>query len=100
MTLLLVDDGELVLDECVKSIVPEVPDCASDITIRHLLTHTNGPRDYFALGYLSGFHSEHPYSEDDIIRFVSRHESLNFVPGKEFVYSNTGYVLLSIIVKS
>jgi len=96
----LVDDGELVLDECVKSIVPEVPDCASDITIRHLLTHTNGPRDYFALGYLSGFHSEHPYSEDDIIRFVSRHESLNFVPGKEFVYSNTGYVLLSIIVKS
>jgi len=98
-TLLLVDDGKLALDECARSIIPELPDCAGDITIRHLLNHTSGLRDYFALGYLSGFHLEHPYSEDEIIRFVSRHESLNFVPGKEFIYSNTGYVLLSIIVK-
>jgi len=98
-TLLLVDDRKLALDECVKSIIPELPDCASDINIRHLLTHTSGLRPYGVLGYLSGLHSEHPYSEDDIIRFVSRHESLDFVPGKEFMYSNTGYVLLSIIVK-
>jgi CubicO group peptidase (beta-lactamase class C family) len=98
-TLLLVDDRKLALDECVKSIIPELPDCASGINIRHPLTHTSGLRPYGILGYLSGLHSEHPYSEDDIIRFVSRHESLDFVPGKEFMYSNTGYVLLSIIVK-
>jgi len=98
-TLLLVDDGKLALDECVKSIIPELPDCASDINIRHLLTHTSGLRPYGVLGYLSGLHSEHPYSEDDIIRFVSRHETLDFEPGKEYMYSNTGYVLLSIIVK-
>jgi Beta-lactamase len=94
-TLLLVDDRKLALDECVKSIIPELPDCASGINIRHPLTHTSGLRPYGILGYLSGLHSEHPYSEDDIIRFVSRHESLDFVPGKEFMYSNTGYVLLS-----
>jgi len=86
-TLLLVDDGKLALDECVKSIIPELPDCASDINIRHLLTHTSGLRPYGVLGYLSGLHSEHPYSEDDIIRFVSRHESLDFEPGKEYMYS-------------
>jgi CubicO group peptidase (beta-lactamase class C family) len=76
-TLLLVDDRKLALDECIKSIIiPELPDCASDINIRHLLTHTSGLRDYFTLGYLSGLRSEHPYSEDDIIRIVSGHESL------------------------
>ena len=99
-TLLLADEGKLALDQRVKSIIPELPDCARDINIRHLLTHTSGLRDYGALGYLSGFRSDHPYSEDDIIRFVSRHESLDFEPGQEFMYCNTGYVLLSMIVKS
>jgi CubicO group peptidase (beta-lactamase class C family) len=98
-TLLVAEDGKLTLDDTAKSIIPELPDCMSAITVRHLLTHSSGLRDYFFLGYLSGLHSGDAYSEDDIIRLMSRQEALNFEPGKEYTYGNTGYVLLSIIVK-
>jgi CubicO group peptidase (beta-lactamase class C family) len=66
-TLLWVDAGKLTLDECVNSMIPELSDCVRDINIRDLLTHTSGLQNYGVLGYLLGLHSEHPYSEDDII---------------------------------
>ncbi|HEX4196799.1 MAG TPA: serine hydrolase domain-containing protein [Caulobacteraceae bacterium] len=97
--LLLVEDGRLELDGLVRAHVPELPDCAADITVRQLLTHTSGLRDYFALGYLSGLSSEHVYTEAGVLRLLSRQEGLNFEPGAEFMYSNSGYVLLSILVQ-
>jgi CubicO group peptidase (beta-lactamase class C family) len=97
-TLLLVEDGGLELDGVVRAHVSELPDCAADITVRQLLTHTSGLRDYFALGHLSGLSSEHVYTEAGVLRLMSRQEGLNFEPGSGIMYSNTGYVLLSILV--
>jgi CubicO group peptidase (beta-lactamase class C family) len=97
-TLLLVEDGGLELDGVIRAHVPELPDSAAEVTVRQLLTHTSGLRDYFALGYLSGLSSEHVYTEAGMLDLLARQEGLNFEPGSDFMYSNSGYVLLSILV--
>ncbi|HZC16939.1 MAG TPA: serine hydrolase domain-containing protein, partial [Caulobacteraceae bacterium] len=97
-TLMLVDDGGFELDGVVRAHIPELPDCAADITVRQLLTHTSGLRDYLALGRLSGLSADHVHTEAGMLGLLSRQEGLNFEPGSDFMYSNTGYVLLSILI--
>jgi len=97
--LLLAEDGRLKLDDPVRKFIPELPPYTEKITIAQLLNHTSGLRDYFILGALSGFGQDHVYTEDDVLNLLSRQGGLNFEPGSEFLYSNSGYVLASIIVK-
>lgn len=96
--LLLVQDGKLHLDRPIRDIIPELPAYASKVTIAQLLNHTSGIRDYFTLGTLSGLPGDHGYTEAEVLRLLSRQKGLNFEPGSEFLYSNSGYVLLSIAV--
>jgi CubicO group peptidase (beta-lactamase class C family) len=96
--LLLVQDGKLRLSQSIRDIVPELPDYASKVTIAQLLNHTSGVRDYFTLGELSAIPGSHAYTEGDVLRLLSLQKGLNFEPGSEFLYSNSGYVLLSIVV--
>lgn len=95
---LLAQDGRLSLDDDVRRHVPEVPDFGTRITIRHLLNHTSGLRDQWELLSLGGWRSDDPKSEDDILWLVSRQRELNFPPGQEYLYSNTGFTLLGTIV--
>jgi CubicO group peptidase (beta-lactamase class C family) len=98
--MLLARDGKLSLDDDVRRYVPELPDYGHTITIRHLLTHTSGLRDQWDLLYMArGRFEENRITEDDVLEIASRQKALNFVPGSEYLYSNTGYTLAGTIVR-
>jgi CubicO group peptidase (beta-lactamase class C family) len=96
---MLANQGKLSLDDEVRKHVPEVPDFGQPITIRHLIHHTSGLRDQWSLLDLAGWREDDVIKEGDILDLVSRQKALNFKPGEEHLYSNTGYTLLAIIVK-
>jgi CubicO group peptidase (beta-lactamase class C family) len=96
---LLAQQGKLSLDDDVRKWLPEVPDFGKTITVRHLIHHTSGLRDYFGLLGMTGWPSDGPITEAQFLDLVSRQKALNFAPGTRHLYSNTGYVLLSILVK-
>jgi len=97
--LLLERDGKLSLDDDIRRFLPEVPDYGQRITIRHLLTHTSGLRDYTDLLEFDG-HDTADFTDDrDALDLIARQRGVNFSPGQEWRYSNTGFFLASIIVK-
>jgi len=98
--MLLVQEGKLALDDDVRKHLPEVPDFGEPITVRHLLTHTSGLRDQWGLLGLTGNGpGRQVHTFDTILDLVSRQQALNFAPGTEYLYSNTGYALAAIIVQ-
>ena len=96
---LLAQQGKLSLDDDVRKWLPEVPNFGKTITVRHLIHHTSGLRDYFGLLGMTGWPNDGPVTEAQFLDLVKRQKSLNFDPGARHLYSNTGYVLLSILVK-
>lgn len=96
---LLAQDGKLSLDDSVRRWVPELPSFGKPITIRQLLHHTSGLRDYMTLLAVSGWPTDGELTEKQFLDLIRRQKSLNFASGDEFLYSNTGYALLSIVVK-
>jgi CubicO group peptidase (beta-lactamase class C family) len=98
--MLLARDGKLSLDDDVRRYLPELPDYGHKITIRHLLQHTSGLRDQWDLLFMArGRFEESRITEADVLEIVARQKVLNFVPGTEYLYSNTGYTLAGTIVK-
>ena len=97
--LLLVEEGRVSLDGDVREYIPELHDFGTPVTIRHLLHHTSGYRDYLTLMGLAGYRGDDYYDDDDLLRMISRQRELNFEPGSEYLYSNTGYWLLSQVVE-
>jgi CubicO group peptidase (beta-lactamase class C family) len=96
---LLVEQGRLSLSDEVHKYVPELADYGKPITIDQLVHHTSGVRDFWALVDAAGMRPDDGYTVDDILRLASRQKHLNFDPGAEYNYSNTGYVLLGVVVK-
>jgi CubicO group peptidase (beta-lactamase class C family) len=97
--LLLAADGRLSLDDEVRKHVPELPDYGASLTIRHLLTHTSGLRDWGSVAAIAGWpRTTREYTHADVLDIVSRQKSLNFAPGTDWSYSNTGFNLAAIIV--
>lgn len=96
---LLARQGLLTLDDDIRSFIPEMMEYEYVITIRDLLRHTSGIRDYFYLAYFSGFDYGNSCPVEDVISLIARQSGLNFRPGTEFQYSNSGYFLLAEIVK-
>src|SRR5690606_25352581 len=97
--LLLVEDGVLSLDDDVRKYVPELPDYGHTITLRHLLTHTSGLRDWGAVAAIAGWgRNVRTHTHDHVVDILSRQRALNFTPGAEYSYSNSGYNLLAVIV--
>jgi CubicO group peptidase (beta-lactamase class C family) len=98
--ILLAQQGKLSLDDDVHKYVPELPDFGERITIRHLIHHTSGLRDQWALLGLAGWrYSKDLITDDDVMSVVTRQKALNFKPGEKYMYSNTGFTLLALIVK-
>jgi CubicO group peptidase (beta-lactamase class C family) len=89
--LLLAEDGRLSLSDDIRKHFPELPDYGQKITIDHLLTHTGGIRDWTGLLPLAGGNAE-------LLPMILRQRGLNFAPGEEWSYSNSGYVLLAELV--
>jgi CubicO group peptidase (beta-lactamase class C family) len=97
---LLAQDGKLSLDDEIQKFLPEIPRyAAGPVTIRQLLHHTSGLRDYLDVMGLSGIADEAVTTEADALDAIVRQKETNFPPGSEFRYSNSGYFLLSVIVK-
>lgn len=97
--LMLANQGKLLLDDDVRKYIPEVPDLGYKITLRHLLHHTSGLRDQWELLYLAGWREDDVKTQEDILSLVARQQALNFKPGDEFDYCNTGFTLLAEVVK-
>ena len=96
---LLAADGKLSLDDPVRKHIPELPAYPGGVTIRHLLQHTGGLRDFLELTTMSGRSLEDTFSDEDGLRLITRQRELNFTPGGEYLYSNSGYFLASQIVR-
>ncbi len=99
LILLLAQEGKLSLDDDIRKHVPEMPDYGVKITIRHLLHHTSGIRDYINLMVLGGFRIEDHTTAEDALVMIARQKALDFSPGSEHSYSNSGYFLLSVIAE-
>lgn len=97
--LLLEQQGKLKLDDDIRKYIPELPDYGQTITIRHLVHHTSGLRDYLTLMGLSGVDFDSVTTDDDALAIIARQKELNFAPGEEHLYSNSGYFLMGVIVK-
>ncbi|MBL8191294.1 MAG: beta-lactamase family protein [Acidobacteria bacterium] len=97
--LLLAQQGKLSLEDDVRKFIPELPSYQKPILIRHLLHHTSGLRDYLTLFNLAGVNFDDTTTEADALKIIIRQKALNFTPGDEWIYSNSGYFLLSIIIK-
>lgn len=97
---LLVQEGKVSLDDPVRKYLPEVPDFGTPVLIRHLLTHTSGLRSQWPLLTLAGRPpGSAVHTIGEILDLVSRQKRLNFAPGEEFLYNNTGFTLLGVIVQ-
>jgi CubicO group peptidase (beta-lactamase class C family) len=98
--LMLAQDGKLSLDDPIRKYLPELPDFGVPITIRQMLAHTSGLRDYEILLYFDGWQLDSPdlLTNDNIFYVLSRQKELNFPPGTDYAYSNTNYMLLAQVV--
>ena len=96
---LLAGDGKLSLDDPVRKYIPELPDYNVPLTIRHMLTHTSGLRDWGSVASIAGApRTTRAYTHGHVLDIVSRQKSLNFQPGDYYSYSNTGFNLAAVIV--
>jgi len=97
---LLEQDGKLKIDDPVKKYIPELPDYGKPLTIRHILTHTAGLRDWGSVMSLTGAgRGDRVVTQDIALDVIIRQKDLDFEPGAEYSYSNSGYQLAAIIVE-
>ncbi len=96
---LAAERGYLSLDDDVRKYIPELPDYGHVITLRQMIHQTSGFRDFFTLLSLSGHDGADFNSPEEIFKIVVRQRGLNNIPGEEWIYSNTNYFLLGMVVK-
>ncbi|HTA66264.1 MAG TPA: serine hydrolase [Xanthomonadaceae bacterium] len=96
---LAAEQGFLSLDDDVRKYIPELPDYGKPITLREMLHHTSGLREYETLEVLSGRSDLDVRPTSELIDLIARQKALNFQPGAEYQYSNTNYFLLAEVVK-
>jgi len=97
--LLLQQQGKLSVEDDIRKFLPEIRDYGKRITLHHLMTHTSGMRDYAGLFDLAGVPEQNLTNDQDALDLIVRQKALNFAPGAEWDYSNTGFFLLSQVVK-
>ena len=92
-------EGKLSLDDDIRKYIPEVPDFGHTITFNNLIHHTSGIRDQWTLQSLAGWRDDDLITEKDILDMLARQKALNFLPGEEYLYCNTGFTLAAIAVR-
>jgi CubicO group peptidase (beta-lactamase class C family) len=97
---LLVNEGRVSWDDDIRKHVPEVPDFGTPITLRHLVHHVSGIRDQWNLLAMAGWRWEADVvTQKDVLEITSMQTALNFEPGERYMYSNTGFTLLAVVVE-
>jgi len=89
----------LSLDDDVRKYIPEIPDYGHTITLREMLHHTSGFRDFLTLFALAGREVGGIHSEGEILDIIARQKGLNNQPGEAWLYSNTNYYLLGVVIE-
>jgi len=97
--LMLAEDGRLAVDDDVRHYLPELPDCGHRVTLDHLMRNSSGMRDMLEIMRLGGTDLAHPCRPEDLTAAIQRQRTLNFAPGARFLYSNTNFWLLGLIVE-
>ncbi len=97
--LMLEADGALSLDEPARSYLPELPAFADPITVAHLMHNTSGIRDMLEIIRHGGGDLGTPLGAQDLLDGITRQRTLNFTPGSRFLYSNSNFLLLGLIVE-
>jgi CubicO group peptidase (beta-lactamase class C family) len=95
---ILARQGKLSLDDDIRKYLTELPDFGRKITIRHLLHHTSGLRDYWALMFISGLRLDDAITKEHVFKLLKKQKDLNFEPGTDEMYCNTGYFLAAELV--
>ena len=102
--MLLIHDGKLRYDESLTQIFPEFPAYGKAITIRHLLNHTSGLPDYEELMEKEEkakgpiWSPEHQIQDAEVLTLLEQQSAGKFAPGSSWAYSNSGYVVLGLII--
>lgn len=96
---LLHQQGLLSVDDDIRKHLTDLPDFGHTITIRHMLHHTSGMRSLHAMLGLAGWRSDDSRTNEDLYRFMLNQKELNFIPGEEYLYCNTGYMLMKDIME-
>jgi CubicO group peptidase (beta-lactamase class C family) len=97
---LLALDGKLNLDDPVRRYLPEMPEYDRPITIRHLLTHTSGIREWSSLVAAAGWpRGTRTHRQTDLLDIVFRQKALNYQVGEYYSYTNSGYAIAMTLVE-
>jgi CubicO group peptidase (beta-lactamase class C family) len=97
---LLARQGKLNLDDDIHKYLPWFPDLKVKITVRNLLNHTSGIRDQWQLLAIAGTRLDDVITQDQIVKILGKQQALNFQPGEEYSYSNSGFTMLAEIVRA
>ena len=92
-------DGKLSIDDELQKYLPEINQFDKPVTIRQMLHHTSGLRSHHAIMEIAGWGGGDPRNNADLLRIMERQVDLNFVPGSEYLYCNTGYILMGEIIE-
>ena len=98
--MMLVEEGKLGLDDKIVKFIPEAPATWNDVTVRNLLTHTSGIADYGGEEDTMGkgvINFRKDYTEEELVQAFAKMPK-DFPAGQKWSYSNTGYVLLGVII--
>lgn len=94
----LIQEGKISPDDDIRKYLPEIPQFGKTITIRHLIHHTSGLRDWPATLHAAGWRWDEAFRFEDILRMIKQQRELDFEPGTQYSYSNTGYNVLAALV--
>lgn len=95
----LAREGKLSLTDEIRTYLPEMPVYRAPIEIQHLIRHTSGLRDQWDLLELAGWRDDDLKTSADVLHLARRQKELNFLPGDQHLYCNTGYTLMALIVE-
>jgi CubicO group peptidase (beta-lactamase class C family) len=98
--LLLAQQGRISLDDPMRKYLPELPDYGMPVTIRQVLSHVSGLREWRAVGAFSGLPEDKlVYDNQDLLQLAARQRALNFEPGTDYSYTNTGFNISTILIE-
>src|SRR5579863_8372555 len=98
--LLLAQQGKISLDDPLRKYLPELPDYGTLLTIRHVLSHVSGLREWRLVATFSGMgEGTYVLGNQDLLRIAARQQALNFVPGSAYSYTNTGFNISTVVIE-
>ncbi|MGA3200995.1 MAG: serine hydrolase domain-containing protein [Bryobacteraceae bacterium] len=98
--LLLAQQGKISLDDPLRKYLPELPDYGAALTIRHVLSHVSGLREWRLMATFAGTpEGTYVLDNQDLLRIASRQHALNFDPGTAYSYTNTGFNIATILIE-